>query len=79
MQPAAIFIWRLAICAQGLSGRWRYAHSKLPLVYAKHVNISFNEFESFFSEGSCAVLNIIYAFPFTVHTRDPGFFFVGFL
>lgn len=78
MQPAAIFIWRLAICAQGLSGRWRYAHSKLPLVYAKHVNISFNEFESFFSEGSCAVLNIIYAFPFIVHTRDPGFF-VGFL
>lgn len=47
-QPAAIFIWRLAICAQGLSGQWRVAHSKLPWVYARHVKNVFSKFNCFF-------------------------------
>lgn len=44
-QPAAIFIWCLAICAQGLSGRWHYGHLKLPQIYLSHVNMSHNKFK----------------------------------
>lgn len=38
------------------------------------MNISFHEFKSFFfsQKAACVVLNIIYAFPFMMHTRDPG-------